>query len=129
MNVSVDVAETVRAAIEELEAVFPLAAEPLDNGGALVTVRQLAIGDKWSVSAIDLVFEVPFNYPFAPIYPYYTDTQLGRVDGVPHPQALQYVQWRGGNWTQISLRKNRWSPQVDTALSAVLQVQHWFEIA
>lgn len=127
MNAAATIAEAVRAAIDQLETAFELAVEPQENGGAFVTIRQFEIGDKWNVAVIDLVFEIPFNYPFAPIYPYYTETALARVDGGPHPDALQVVQWRGGNWTQISLRKNQWSPQVDTALSSVLQVQHWFE--
>lgn len=129
MSAAATVASAVREALDELQTVFELTLEPQENGGVFVTVRQLEIGAKWSPAVIDLVFEIPFNYPFAAIYPYYCAAPLSRVDGGVLPQGLQTVQWRNGNWTQISLRKNQWSPQVDTALSSVLQVQHWLETA
>ncbi len=121
--------ETVRAALVQLEEMFELVVEPHETGSAIVTVHGIEISSKWSPPVIDLTFEIPFNYPFAAIYPYYTRSELARTHGAANPSALQRVQWRDGVWTQISLRANKWSPQVDTAVGAVLQVQHWLRSA
>lgn len=118
--------ETVRAAIEELEQSFRISVEPTGDGGAVITVHELAIGQRWQPNSIDLLFEVLYNYPHAPIYPYYTTSDLTRGDSAAWPSALQRVAWRGAQRTQISLRANRWNPSVDTAVGAVLQVQKWF---
>jgi hypothetical protein len=115
----------VAQAIEHLGSTFSVDTEPTGDGGAIVTVYGLQVGERWTPAAIDLVFEVAFNYPFAPIYPYYTQPGLARSDNGPLPSGLQQVEWRGAPRTQISRRANRWNPNVDTAAGAVLQVQEW----
>lgn len=129
MSSTADVAESVAAAIAELEEAFRVSAEPTGDGGALVTVHELQVGDRWQPSQIDLVFEVAFNYPYAAIYPFFTTPELNRADGGQWPSALQRVDWRGAPRTQVSLRANRWNPQIDKAIGAVFQVQRWFESA
>lgn len=129
MSSIADVAEAVAVAIDELEEACRVSAEPTGDGGAIVTVHELEIGEGWQPSRIDLVFEVAFNYPYAAIYPYFTTPDLIRTDGGQLPAALQRVEWRGASRTQISLRASRWSPQVDKATGAVLQVQRWFGTA
>jgi hypothetical protein len=124
---TVDVAESVAGAIAELEEAFTVSVEPTGDGGAVVTVHELELGDRWQPGQIDLVFEVAYNYPNAAIYPYFTTPLLNRADGGQFPAALQRVDWRGAPRTQISLRANRWNPQIDKATGAVLQVQRWFE--
>jgi hypothetical protein len=126
---TLDVAESVSGAIAELEEAFTVSAEPTGDGGALVTVHALELGDRWQPNQIELVFEVAYNYPYAAIYPYFTTSLLNRADGGQWPTALQRVDWRGAPRTQISLRANRWNPQIDKATGAVLQVQRWFETA
>jgi len=122
-------AEAVAAAIDYLREMFELTVEPTGNGGAIVTIHGLEIGDKWNPNVIDLTFEIAFNYPFAPIYPYYTLTELSRTDGGGWPSGLQRIDWRGALWTQVSLRATRWNPQMDTAAGAAFQVQQWFRRA
>lgn len=126
MNAIPDVAEPVKRAVAELERDFEVALEPTGDGGAILTVHGLEIGQRWQPDPIDLTCELAFNYPFAAIYPYYTTPDLVRTDGGAWPSALQRVEWRGAPRTQISLRSNRWNPQVDTALGAVTQVKRWF---
>jgi hypothetical protein len=121
-----DIAETVRGAFAQLERDFRASLEPIGDGGAILTIRDLDIGERWRPNPIDLTFEIAFNYPYAAIYPFYTTPELTRTDGGPWPSALQRVGWRGAQRTQISLRANRWNPQVDTALGAVIQVRQWF---
>lgn len=125
MSTEAALADAVSDAVTYLERLLEVTFEALDDGGAIVTVHGLDVGERWVPQAIDLTFEIPFNYPFAPIYPYYTVPGLARADGSGQPPGLQRVDWRGSTRTQISLRANRWNPQVDNAVGAILQVQRW----
>jgi hypothetical protein len=123
----VELVGEVSAAIAELEHEFgPVAVESAGDGGAYATVRAIEIGPRWQPSPIDLSFLVPSNFPFAYIYPFYSAPPLERVDGGQLPSALQRVNWRGREMTQISLRPNRWQPEHENASSLVYLVQHWF---
>ncbi len=121
--------ESVQQAIEGLERMFRVTVTATGDGGAIMTVHDLSISDRWQPSLIELTFEVAYNYPHAPIYPYFTTPELNRRDGGAWPSALQRVVWREAQRTQISLRANHWNPIVDTAVGAVVQVQRWFETA
>jgi hypothetical protein len=120
-------ADSVQTATAQLAEVFEITVEPTGDGGAVVTVRGVDAGERWSPSSLEVSFEIAFNYPFAAIYPYFTRPDLQPAAGQALPSALQRVEWRGAERTQISLRANRWNPQVDTAVGAVLQVQRWFQ--
>ncbi len=126
MSVIADISAAVSEAVRELEKEFQLTVEPDGNGGAIVTVVGVDLGGRWAPQTVDLAFSVPFNYPFASIYPFFTTPALERRDGGERPSALQRVDWRGNPVTQISLRANRWDPNVDTTYGAVIQVLHWF---
>lgn len=116
----------VETAIADLEREYDVIVEPDGSGGAIVTVSPIDLGPKWLPQSIDLIFATAFNYPFAAIYPFYAEPALSRTDDGAWPSALQRVSWRGRDVTQISLRANRWNPNVDTAIGAVAQVAHWF---
>jgi hypothetical protein len=121
-------ATAVDAAIEMIEREFPGASwEPDGEGGALVAVPDFALGGRWSPAVVTLEFQLLFNYPFAAVYPYFTTSELVRADGIERPPALQVVQWRSRQMTQISLRSNNWNPQHDSAVSSLKLVRHWFE--
>jgi hypothetical protein len=120
-------ADAVEAAIVELKRDFDVDVAPAGDGGAIVTVHDLEIGERWSPAVVNLEFAIAFNYPFAPIYPYYTRGDLERTDGGPWPAALQRVDWQGKQVVQISLRATRWNPDVDCATAAVAQVRRWFQ--
>lgn len=126
MSAAADTNDVVAGAIRELEQEFELAVEPDGNGGAIVSVLGVDLGERWAPRIVDISFNVAFNYPFAPIYPFYTSPALERRDGGEWPSALQRVDWRGNQVTQISLRANHWNPNVDTANGAVIQALHWF---
>jgi hypothetical protein len=124
-----DVAEKVDEAIAELEGEFgELVVEASGDGGAYVTVQNITIGHAWDPHLIDLTFLVPFNFPFSYIYPFYCDAQLHKTNGDSLPSAIQHVEWRGGQVTQISLRPSRWQPQHETASSLVYLVRHWLRL-
>ena len=118
----------IATAIAELEEDFEeMALEPDGTGGVFVSVPGIHLGKRWDPSVVTIEFAVPYNYPFAPIYPYYTTPALRRTDGGPWPQALQLVTWRGRPVAQISLRASRWQPSHDTAASNLSLVRHWFQ--
>jgi hypothetical protein len=124
---ALDLLAEVTVAVAELEHEFgQVAIEPAGDGGAYATVHQIEIGPRWQPSPIELNFLIPFNFPFAYIYPFYTAPSLERLDNGPWPNALQRVSWRGRDMTQISLRPNRWQPRHENASSLVYLVQHWF---
>jgi hypothetical protein len=114
----------VATAVGELEETFPdsVRCEPDENGGAWVTV-EIDLGERWTRGRAPVTFHVPYNYPFAPIYPYYLPADATPVDG--WPTALQQVQWRGSPVVQVSLRHKAWDPSRDNALGCVLQMQAW----
>ena len=118
------IADTVARALEELEQVFPGAVthEPDGTGGAYVTVAGCELGDRWTRPVAAVSFHVPFNYPWAAIYPYYLPGDAWPVG--PAPPALQRIVWRGREVVQVSLRHNQWNPQIDNALGSVRQVLH-----
>lgn len=125
---SVTITAAISEAVEELERLFgEVEVEPDGEGGAYVTVRELDLGEKWAPQVVPLSFQLPFNYPHAAVYPYYSPQGLARADGGVCPPALQPVTWRGLPMVQISLRANRWSPTHDSAAGSVGQVVHFFQ--
>ena len=127
MSEEKQIAPSVRVALEELEADFAeVESEPDGAGGAFVRIKKLDLGENWQPAETELAFQLLFNYPYAPVYPFYATSELRRADDGPLPQPLQKVNWRESDVTQISLRANQWQPQHDTASGAVAQVRHWF---
>jgi len=118
--------DAVAAAIAALKEDYEIEVEHTGDGGALITVHRVEIGLQWDPAIVEVEFLLPYNYPFAAIYPYYTTETLGRADGAAWPGALQHVAWRGRRVVQISLRASRWNPHVDTAHGAIAQVIRWF---
>ena len=126
MSAAVELADAVAAAVADLErAGYTLSASATGDGGSIVTVHNFPFGERWLPESGDLTFEIAYNYPFAAIYPYYTTSDLNLREG-DRPSALQIVDWRGSRYTQVSLRATNWNPQIDTALGALAQVEHWF---
>ena len=121
---TVSVAADVASAIAEIEEMFPeqVQWEPDGSGGAYVSV-EIDLGDRWTQSRTSVTFQIPYNYPSAPIYPYYLPADATPTEG--WPQALQQVQWRDSQVIQVSLRHNSWDPTQDNAIGCVLQMQAW----
>jgi hypothetical protein len=116
---------SVAAAIDDLQRDLPspIRYDADGSGGAFVVVEDCHLGDGWTVQCADLAFHLPYNYPWAAIYPYYLTTESWPT-GQPDP-ALQRVIWRGMQVVQISLRHTRWTPEIDNALGCVRQTLEW----
>lgn len=76
------------------------------DGGLWVILRQVAIGDGWSRSLIDLAVKLQVTFPATPPYPFYCEAGLTRADGrVFSPtQATSVDIGDGIQRTQISLK-------------------------
>ncbi len=128
MSAQPQVNQAIVAAIAELQEEYEeVTWTPDGSGGAYVTVTPLDFGRRWTPTTAPVDFALAFNYPYAPVYPFYTTAALDRTDGGVWPSALQRVTWRGMNVTQISLRIRRWEPAHDTASTALRFVKHWFQ--
>jgi hypothetical protein len=122
-------APAVDEAIADLRAAFPdngVEVHPEAQGGAHVIVYGLHLGNQYRPEHSWVGFLVPYNYPFADVYPHYVDPTLARSD----EQALgegfaQPVSWHDRSATQISRRSNRWDPNEDTAVTKLYKVLEW----
>lgn len=130
MSAQPAVAHSISIAVAELESEYEeVLVEPDGGGGAYVTVKPLIFGELWLPEEDAVEFAMAYNYPFTPIYPFYAEPGLRLANGGAQPQALQQVNWRGRERTQISLRTRRWEPAHDTASTALRMVAHWFQTA
>jgi Prokaryotic E2 family E len=120
--------DAISTAIAELRGEYEeVSWIPDGAGGAYVAVTPLEFGERWAPAAATVEFGLVFNYPYAPVYPFYTTSTLERGDGGQWPNALQRVNWRGMEYTQISLRTRRWEPAHDTVSTALRFVERWFQ--
>ncbi len=113
-------------ALGELERAFPGQVDVVseDGGGVVVRITGIALGARWSNPIGDLWFQIPYHYPDSAIYPYHV---TGSVPAAGNCPGLQAVQWRNIPATQVSLRHNRWNPNLDTALGSVRQTITWLQ--
>jgi hypothetical protein len=120
----------VEAAIEEIKQTFvghTVHVEPEAQGGAIVVVDDLAIGERYRPSISWFGFTIPFQYPRADVYPHFVTPDLQRVDGRGLGQGFSGpTSWNNNKSAiQISRRSNRWDPSLDTAAGKLLKVLEW----
>jgi hypothetical protein len=96
--------------------------EPGD-GGAIVTITGLDVGESWTPSVIALTLSLPVTFPTTAVYPYYVTNGLARSDGGAVPNMTANVVVAGTAYTQVSLtssplRSGEWlSERVLSAIS------------
>jgi Prokaryotic E2 family E len=118
----------VEAAIAGLRAAFPHNAIEVDHeeqGGAYVIVRDLALGSQYQPARSWVGFLIPHTYPYAEIYPHFTDPDLARVDAGALGEGFQRTPWRDRLATQISRSSNGWNATTDTATLKLKKVLTW----
>lgn len=75
--------DDVKSALDELKKDFPKAKVIYDanaNGGAQVIVEGIDLGHPFTAKTTWFGFEIPYNYPYADIYPHFTAPDLQLVD-------------------------------------------------
>ena len=121
---------TVAQAIEELRCTFEgcgVEAEADGSGGAFVLVTGIRLGCPYAQEAIWIGFQITFQYPYADVYPHFTNPELARSNGSGLGEGFGLGSLRGRRAMQISRRSNRLNPQKDTAALKLLKVVEWMK--
>ena len=125
-----EVVPQVSNAIEELRCMFDactVEAEPDGSGGAIVVVSGIPMGCPYVQSELWIGFRITFQYPYADVYPHFTNADLARSDGRSLGGGFGTATFRGHPAIQISRRSNRLNPDMDTAGLKLLKVVHWMK--
>ena len=72
-------------------------------------------------------FHITYQYPYADVYPHFTDPELARGDGGSLGGGFGTASFRGRSAIQISRRSNRLNPDRDTAALKLLKVVKWMK--
>jgi hypothetical protein len=124
----------IQTAIADLQHTFPdsaITVAETGDGGAWVRIEPVPIGSRFNQPTSWIVFQVPFTYPEADIYPLFVRADLTRADGQPLGEGYQP---NVGCWTegqqmaiQLSRRTNTFDALTSTAVGKVLKVLKWLD--
>ena len=120
----------VAKAIDEIRRTFDqcaVEAEPDGSGGAVVVVTGISMGCPYVQAAVWIGFRITYQYPYADVYPHFTNTDLARSDGGGLGGGFGRAAFRGHPAIQISRRSNRLNPETDTAALKLLKVIRWMK--
>ena len=120
----------VARAIEEIRSSFEgcgVEAEVDGSGGAYVVVTGVRLGCPYAQEAVWIGFQITFQYPYADVYPHFTNAELARSDGGGLGAGFGLASYRGRKAMQISRRTTRLNPQTDTAALKLLKVVRWMK--
>ena len=122
------VTAAVATAIEELRGTFGGSAvevEPDGSGGAEVVVRDVRLGPPYAQKKVWFGFRITCQYPYADVYPHFTNPDLVRADGADLGGGFGSATFRNESAIQISRRSNGLNPETDTAALKLLKVLKW----
>ena len=120
----------VAQAIEEICSTFEgcsVEAEEDGSGGAFVVVTGIQLGHPYAQTEVWVGFQITFQYPYADVYPHFTNAELARLNGDGLGAGFGLGSFRGRPAMQISRRSNRLNPQTDTAALKLLKVVRWMK--
>lgn len=121
--------ENVCKAVDEIKAAFPAVvcnASDDGEGGAIVVLEDVHLGDLYDPSASWIGFRITFQYPYADVYPHFVRHDLRRVDGKPLGEAINGgQQFLGRPAVMLSRKSSRLNPSTDTALLKLQKVLKW----
>lgn len=120
--------DAVAQALDELRRGLPdLRWDIRDDGegGAIIIAEALALGGVWAQADTWIGFRVPFNYPYADIYPHFVRGDLARRDGGPLGEAMSVGSFEGRPAIQLSRRSTHRVPGLETALIKLHKVTTW----
>ena len=118
----------VAKAIEEIRCTFEGCDVEVDadgSGGAVVAVRGVPMGCPYVQTEVWFGFHITFQYPYADVYPHFTNADLARSDGGGLGGGFGTASFQGQPAIQISRRSNRLNPERDTAALKLLKVIAW----
>ena len=117
-------------AIEEIGNTFDrctVEAEPDGSGGAVVVVKGIPMGCPYEQAHVWIGFRITFQYPYADVYPHFTNANLARSDRGGLGGGFGTAKFRGQPAIQVSRRSNRLNPETDTAALKLLKVIRWMK--
>ena len=120
----------VTKAIEEIRRTFEgcdVEVEADGSGGAVVVVRGVPMGCPYVQTEVWFGFHITFQYPYADVYPHFTNADLARSDGGGLGGGFGTASFQGQPAIQISRRSNRLNPATDTAALKLLKVVTWMK--
>jgi hypothetical protein len=118
----------VERGIVEIRETFeghPIDVREDGQGGAVVRVHDLHVGDQYEPSVSWVEFVLTFQYPAADVYPHFLVPDLRRKDRNPLGDGFGQVTWNSASATQVSRRSNRMNAAVDTAAIKLTKVLQW----
>jgi hypothetical protein len=128
----VAITDEVKVALEELRATFPDSAVTYaesGNGGAWCRVEPVSLGDSFQQQDSWIIFEIPYLYPEADLYPFFVRPDLTRKDGGILGEGLAQPVgcWVAGEQqgTQVSRRTNILDSATNSAAGKLLKVLRW----
>ena len=95
------------------------------EGGAVVTVDDLALGPHYTQATTWLSARIACTYPYADVYPLFVRPDLTRVDGRALGTGTSAGTWEEAPAIQLSRRSNQLDPAVDRADLKYLKVLEW----
>lgn len=125
-----NVVSTISNALEEICSTFDSCQVESDEdgaGGVFVIVNDIPMGVPYVNTKIWLGFQITFQYPYADVYPHFTNHDLQRLDGEDLGEGFGHAKFRGQPAIQISRRSNRLNPRTDTAALKLLKVVRWMK--
>ena len=120
----------VAKAIEEVRCTFEgcdVEAEADGSGGAVVVVRGVPMGCPYVKTEVWFGFLITYQYPYADVYPHFTNADLARSDGGGLGGGFGTASFQGLPAIQVSRRSNRLNPETDTAALKLLKVVTWMK--
>ena len=120
----------VAQAIDEVRCTFEgcgVEVEEDGSGGAFVVVTGISLGRPYVQAEIWIGFQITFQYPYADVYPHFTNADLARSNGSEIGEGFGSGSFQGRPAMQISRRANRLNPQTDTAALKLLKVVRWMK--
>ena len=120
----------VAKAIDELRSTFDqcsMEAEADGEGGANVIVKGIPLGFPYQQADIWVGFQITFQYPYADVYPHFTDPSLARVDGRNLGSGFGSAKFRNQPAIQISRRSHKLNPATNTAALKLQKVLQWLK--
>ncbi len=120
----------VAKAIEEIRRTFEgcdVEVEADGSGGTVVVVRGVQMGCPYVQTEVWFGFHITFQYPYADVYPHFTNADLARSDGGGLGSGFGTASFRGQPAIQISRRSNRLNSETDTAALKLLKVVTWMK--
>ena len=120
----------VAQAIDEIRGTFEgcgVEVEEDGSGGAFVVVTGISLGCSYVQAEIWIGFQITFQYPYADVYPHFTNADLARSNGAELGEGFGSGSFKGHPAMQVSRRSNRLNPLTDTAALKVLKVVRWMK--